>query len=320
MSLTSLKKLSDFFVFVTDQNESDKETKARIKKLRPAANKRWSVIKTMFLQVARKKRHVLACDLAPEVLPLALRKRFEVLDTLAAGLSGLALRAYSLSRKQNEVLKISQPDVYVYTQEMLKAYGLTEFDLQQGAARLGLSPKAFEVVHFQAENGVAMEAVSMEEMNLGLSDALECALDQKERLILANSLNKLLKAFKKNKVTHGDAHIGNFMVRYGPGPRFTPAVYAIDWARASFRVYRPDFDYLLLVGSLRETFDDLDAETEELEEFLDVSFRGLSVHPDLKQVWTTDDDDEFDEYYETWGDLRKEYKNAIQAAHRDGKS
>ena len=302
MSTRGLEKLSMFFsnVVLEDPDESEQEIERRQTQLKPFAKERWAALRSKFFSLAKTEPSLLPCAVAGEVLPAVLRSRFEPLDTLSAGAAGMALRVYSLERQRNEILKVSQPDPWVYSSDLKLKYGpqVSEFAFQQRAAQLGLSPQAFELLKFEIDQTkvtgqvVPMEATSMEEMSMGFVQALECAKNENERLELFRRLNSLLRKQAANKVTHGDLHFGNVMVRYKllsqsseSKPVYEPEMLLIDWARASFDVYEPVLDQISLVAWLHDTAKDLRFTKSKRLKYLETMFAGLEVDKRVRDHW-----------------------------------
>jgi streptomycin 6-kinase len=309
MSMAGLQTLSNFFQKAT-LPENEQENKI---KLQPAADAAWAKLSKKFEQ-QKQQTAQLPCSLAKQIFPPKLRAKYEPLDTLSAGAFALTLRVFSLERNQNEVLKISQTDATVY-----ETGAVSEFDLQKQAAALGLAPLVYDHVTFMLSQKaigqkVPIDAIAMEEMDVSLPKAFECAQTDAERHALLVALNKLLKKMRQECVTHGDLHDDNVMLRYpASGP---PEMLLIDWARAAFGVYSPLLDFEKLLDNL--FWWKLENKEQDLPYVYATVFAGLPLHKTLRDNWT--DWTFVNAWYEEMGDLLLQaYRNnALLALKGEG--
>jgi hypothetical protein len=315
MTVAGLRKLSDFFQLAVI-SDTEKDEAAKRKKLQKQADAAWAKIEPRYLEAASSGDESFACKVAAEILPTDLRIRFEPLETLSQGKSGITLRVYSLERNRNEILKVSQEDTYLY-----KNREASEYALQSQAAALGLAPSVYDlsvVVLDQkpTKERVVLSAFSMEEMRVTFRKYFEECADEATRKKLLGLLNQFLRRLKSAKVTHGDLHLDNIMLRFKPGTAEPePELLAIDWARAAVGVYFPEIDQLdtllsvLYLKEPKETPAKLKARAE-------LVFRGLGLLPVLrKHISDWEWLEEYEE--ETRTDRRRAYRKvALRLAAR----
>jgi hypothetical protein len=320
MSVAGLRKLSDFFQLAVMSDEEEVEA-AKRKKLQKQADAAWRKIEPRYLEAASSGDDRFACLVAQEILPAELRTKYEPLETLSQGKSGMALRVYSLERQRNEILKVSQEDRALY-----KNGEVSEFELQQGAAALGLAPKVFDlstviVQQMPTKETVVLTVFAMEEMQVTFYDYFNRCLDdrdERQRDQMLAAMNAYLRRMKAAKVTHGDLHFDNIMLRFRPDGSYE--LLAIDWARAAVGVHFKAMDHLDLLLSLLLMLGSDPNQTKaknkaRLRSKAEILFKGLGLSPllrthmgDLK--WMEE------HHEEVYIDVRRAYREAALAVLR----
>lgn len=319
MSVAGLRKLSDFFQLAVTSG-SDKEEAAKRKKLQKQADAAWRKIEPRYLEAASSGDDRFACVVAQEILPVELRAKYEPLETLSQGKSGMALRVFSLERQRNEILKVSQEDKALY-----KNGEMSEFELQKGAAALSLAPKVFDlstvvIMQVPTKETVVLTVFAMEEMQVTFYDYFNRCLDdrdERERDQMLVAMNVYLRRMKAAKVTHGDMHFDNIMLRFRPDGSFE--LLAIDWARAAVGVHFKAMDHLDLLLSLLLMLSDPNQTKAKnkarLRSKAEILFKGLGLSPLLRAHMG--DLEWMEEYYEAvYLDVRRAYREAALALLR----
>jgi hypothetical protein len=210
--------------------------------LKLATDAEWRRVSTSFEFQTRSGPDA-RCLLAASLLPARLRDKFVPLGFLGRGRYGLVMRVRSLARNRLEVLKVGRVDGF------LAPGSGSEAEVQQRAYEAGLALEVYEQVRFRLQVGVEagssvkrMEALAMDFADMTLHRALLCArFERQEELALCDQVNILLRKLERAHATHGDMHFKNVVLKRQDNE---VELLLIDFARASFKVYEPQIDWL----------------------------------------------------------------------------
>jgi hypothetical protein len=256
---SGLKKIFLWFARAEDDSETAKE-RAEIEWKRYAAGRLQGLAHT--------------CSLADQVLPSQLR-RFAVRDYIGSGDFGLILRVGDRKTGAVRIMKVSVPDPRGADEEQ-------EYLSQLRLAERGLAPAVVERFQVVPVRGKPLTILLMDELAIDMDGAFDCVDTEREALQLCDGIADVLQQLRAMRITHGDMHFGNIMLRDWTSKR----VFLVDLARTRFDRYMPEIDHLQLWRSLLDTkFVALDGDDEDNDEDdEDDEEREPKEEPDLAQA------------------------------------